>query len=76
MAKSDALDDPDVSKVAGRVKDKAKVEEARLNGARVTLAQASVYFFEISVVRFGAARQSASANGLKAKQLNSGEKGN
>jgi len=60
MAKSDALDDADVSKVASIVRDKAKVEEARLNGARVMLAHASAYLSAISVARFGASRQPSS----------------
>ena len=41
MAKSDALDDSDVTKAAGIVRGKAKMEETRLNGARARLAQAS-----------------------------------
>jgi hypothetical protein len=64
MAKSDALDDADVSKVASIVKDKAKVKEARLNGARARLAQASANLFAISVARVGASRQ---PNSLKPK---------
>ena len=57
MAKSDALDDADVSKVTVMISDKAKVDEARLNGARAMLAQASTYLFAISVARFVASRQ-------------------
>jgi 3-methyladenine DNA glycosylase Tag len=59
MAKSDALDDSDVTKAAGIVRDQAKVEETRLNGARARLAQASADLSAISVARFGAARQPA-----------------
>jgi len=64
MAKSDALDDADVSKLSGIVKDMAKVEEARLNGARARLAQASACLFAISVARLGSSRQ---PNNLKPK---------
>ncbi len=37
MAKSDALDDVDATNGAGQTMGKAKVEEARLNGARSRL---------------------------------------
>ncbi len=56
LAKSDALDDADVTKVAGIIRDRAKVQEARLNGARARLAQASADLSAISVARFGASR--------------------
>ena len=46
----------DAPKGAELTRDKAKVEEARLNGARARLAQASADLFAISVARFGAAR--------------------
>ncbi len=64
MAKSDALDDADVSKVSGIVRDMAKVVEARLNGALARSAQASAYLFAISVASFGSFRQ---PNSLKPK---------
>ena len=67
MAKSDALDDADQSKVAGLVRDKAKTEEARLNGARARLAQASADLAATSVARFGASRQPGSGSTLKPK---------
>ena len=38
MAKSDALNDADFSKIKGIIRDIAKVEEARLNGTRARLA--------------------------------------
>jgi hypothetical protein len=60
LAKSDALDDADVTKVAGIIRDMAKVEEARLNGARARLAQASADLSAIYVARFGASRQPSS----------------
>jgi hypothetical protein len=65
MAKSDALDDTDVSKVAGI--SMYKVEEACLIGARAWLAQASAHLSAISVARFGAARQSANGSSSKTK---------
>jgi len=68
-AKSDTLDDVDVSKVAEVGKDKAIVEEARLNGARPRLAQAWAYLFVISVARFGASRQPGTS---KPKQQEAG----
>ena len=74
-AKADALDDADVSKVANVVKDKAKVEEARLNGARAMLSQASADLSAIAVARFGPARQHASGSSSKAKQPDPGEAG-
>ena len=57
MAKSDAYDDADVSKVSGIIRDMAKVEEARLNGARARLAKASADLSAISVAKFGSCRQ-------------------
>ena len=48
LAKSDALDDADATKVAGIIRDRAKVEEARLTGARARLAQASA---DLSAIR-------------------------
>ena len=62
MVKSDAMDDANVSKVPKIVRDRAKVEEARLNGARARHAQASAYLFAISVARFGASRQPGRSN--------------
>jgi len=64
-AKADALDDADASKGASITKDKAKVEEARLNGARAKLAQVSADLSAIAVARFGAARQHASGSTSK-----------
>jgi len=61
MAKSDSLDDANVPKVSGIVRNIAKMEEARLNGARARLAKASAYMFAISVARFGASRQPGSS---------------
>ena len=72
MAKSDALDDSDVTKAAGIVRDKAKAEETRLNGARARLAQASADLSAISVTRFGAARQTGAGNSVKPR-LDPGE---
>ena len=60
MAKSDALNDADVSKVSCIARDRAKVEEARLYGARARLAQASADLFAISVASFGSSRQPSS----------------
>ena len=60
MAKSDTLDDANVSKVACIVMDRAKVEEIRLNGARARLAQASTNLYAIFVARFGSSRQPSS----------------
>ena len=60
MAKSDALDDANVSKEARMVKDKAKGKKARLNGARARLAHVFADLSLISVTRFGAARQTGS----------------
>jgi len=68
MAKSDALDDSDVTKAAGIVRDKAKAEETRLNGARARLAQASADLSAISVARFGAARQLPSSSKPKLQE--------
>jgi hypothetical protein len=72
LAKSDALDDADVSKVARIIKDKAKVEEACLNGARARLAQASSDMSAIYVARFGAARHTGSWSNSKLR-LDAGE---
>ncbi len=72
MAKSDALDDSDVTKAAGIIKDKAKVEETRLNGARARLGQASADLSAISVTGFGAARQTVVGSSVKPR-LDSGE---
>ena len=65
MAKSDALDDADVSKVARIIRDRAKVEEARLNGARARLAQASADLSAIFVARFRAAPQTGFGSNSK-----------
>ncbi len=73
MAKSDALDDADISKVAGIVMDRAKVEEARLIGARARLEQASANLSAISVARFGAVRQIAGCSSSKSKLTEEGE---
>jgi len=71
MAKSDALDDSDVTKAA---RTQPKVEEARLNGARARLAQASVDLSAIFVARFGAPRQTGSGSRSKPR-LDSGGAG-
>jgi len=42
------------------IRGKAKVEEARLNGARASLAQALANLSAIFVARFGSSRQPAS----------------
>ena len=62
MAKSDALDDSDITKATRIVMDKAKVEETRLNSTRDKLEQASADLSAISVARFGAARQPVSSS--------------
>ena len=72
MAKLDALDDSDVTKVTGIVRDIAKVKEARLNGARARLEQASADLCAISVPRFGADRQTGSGSSSKPR-LDAGE---
>jgi hypothetical protein len=74
MAKFDALDDYDVTKAAGIVMDKAKVEETRLNGACARLAQASANLSAISMARFGAARHTGARSSVKPR-LDSGEAG-
>ncbi len=73
MAKPDALDDADISKMACIVKDRSKVEEVCLNGARARLAQASADLSAVSVARFGAAIQTAVGNNLKSKLTEEGE---
>ncbi len=74
MVKSDAMDDADASKVARIIRDKAKVEEARLNGARARLAHASTDLSAISVARFGAARQTGYGSNFRPR-LDAGEAG-
>ena len=61
MAKFDALEDADVSKVSRIIRDKAKVEEVCLNVARARLAHASADLSAIVVARFGSSRQPASS---------------
>ena len=74
MAKSDALDDSDVTKATGIVRDNAKAGETRLNGARAKLAQASANLSEIFVAIFGAARQNGVGSSVKPR-LDPGEAG-
>ncbi len=74
MVKSDAMDDADVSKVSRIIRDMAKVEEARLNGASAWLAQASADISAISVAKFGAARQTGFGSSPKPR-LDTGEAG-
>ncbi len=57
QAKSDALDDVDATKGSRVIREKTKVEEARLYGSRTRLAQASADLASIFVARFGIARQ-------------------
>ncbi len=64
------LEDADVSKGAALTRDKAKLEDARLNGARAGFTQASASLSAISVARFGAARRPGSSN---PKQQDDGE---
>ncbi len=58
---------------ASIVRDRAKVGEARLNGARARLAQASANVSAISVARFGAVRQTAGGSSSKSKLTEEGE---
>ncbi len=53
--------------------DMAKVEEARLNGARARLAQALADLSAISVARFGAVRQTVGGSSSKSKLTEEGE---
>ena len=59
MAKSDALEDADVSKVAGIVKDRVKVEETRLSNARQACASIGRFICDLcgKVWLFSAAQQ-------------------
>ena len=75
LAKPDALGDDDTPKVVRMVRDRTKIEETRLNGARARLAHASAYLFVISVARFGAARQPGIESNSKPRQLEPGEGG-
>ncbi len=73
MEKADALDDANDTKAVGVTRDRSKVEEARLNGARARLAQASADLSAISVARFGAIRQTAGGSSSKSKLIKEGE---
>ena len=75
MAQLGTLDNADALKSARLARGKANVEEAHLKGARVMVAQASTDLSEISVARFGAARQLINGIKSKAKQHDVGEGG-